>query len=126
MRRPAVSPSHILRTLTETCLALPESTRDVSGQHATFKVRKKVFAYYLHDHHGDGIISVCFKMPPGAGPALIASDGYHYYSPAYIGPRGWVGYRLDLGETDWDEVEGRVTASYRQVAPKRLLTLLGE
>jgi predicted DNA-binding protein (MmcQ/YjbR family) len=119
-------PPPILDTLTGICLALPEATREVPGQHATFKVRKKVFAYYLHDHHGDGIISVCFKMPPGDGAKLVASDGYHHYSPAYIGPRGWVGLRLDLGETSWDEVESRVTDSYRLVAPKRLVALLDE
>ncbi len=116
----------ILDTLTEICLSLPEVTRERSGDHATFKVRKKAFAYYLHDHHGDGIISVCFKMPPGEGASLVAADGYHHYSPAYIGPRGWVGLRLDLGETNWDEVGSRVTDSYRLAAPKRLVALLDE
>ena len=65
-------------------------------------------------------------MPPGEGAKLVASDGYHHYSPAYIGPRGWVGYRLDLGETSWDEVESRVTDSYRLAAPKRLVALLDD
>ncbi len=119
-------PPPILDTVSEICLSLPEATVERSGDHATFKVRKKVFAYYLHDHHGDGIISVCFRMPAGEGAKLVADNGYHHYSPAYIGPRGWVGYRLDLGETDWDQVTTRVTDSYRQVAPKRLLALLDE
>ena len=40
--------------LTKICLALPEATRDYNGQHAGFRVRKKTFAYFLNDHHGDG------------------------------------------------------------------------
>ena len=58
--------------------------------HAAFLVRKTVFAYYLNDHHGDGIISVCCKVLPGDNEALIAAHPERFYMPAYIGPRGWV------------------------------------
>ena len=44
--------------LTKICLALPESTRRDSSNHAALAVRKKTFAYVLYDHHGDGIVSV--------------------------------------------------------------------
>src|SRR5262249_24345408 len=90
------------------------------NQHAAFAVRGKKFAYYLHDHHGDGIVSVCVKATPADGATLLASDGDVFYRPAYIGPRGWIGLRLDLGEVDWVEVAHLVTASYRLAAPKRL------
>jgi hypothetical protein len=40
--------------------------------------------------------------------------------PAYVGPRGWVGLRLDRGRVDWKEVEELVTHSYQLIAPKRL------
>ena len=40
--------------------------------------------------------------------------------PSYLGSRGWVALRLDVGEVDWAEVEDLVTDSYVQVAPKRL------
>jgi predicted DNA-binding protein (MmcQ/YjbR family) len=96
------------------------------GSHAGFTVRKKTFAYYLNDHHGDGIISVCFKAAPGEAALLIAEDEDRFYSPAYIGPRGWVGLRLDLGDVDWDEVGKHVTRSYRLQAPKRLAALVEE
>jgi phosphoribosylglycinamide formyltransferase-1 len=96
------------------------------GDHAAFAVRKKKFAYYLHDHHGDGIISVCFKALPEEGEFLIASEPDRFYRPAYIGPRGWVGLRLDLGDVDWTEVAQHVTDSYRLLAPKRLAALIVE
>jgi hypothetical protein len=109
-----------LNTLTEMCLALPEAKRETMGDHAAFTVRDKKFVNYLHDHHGDGIISVCFRTEPGQNDVLLASDATRFYSPAYIGPRGWVGLRLDVGKIDWAEVNDFVTESYRMTAPKRL------
>jgi len=106
--------------LTKICLALPESTRECHGLHAAFRVRKKTFAYFLNDHHGDGIVAVTCKVLPGDNTALIAANPERFYLPAYIGPRGWVALRLDKGHIDWDEVSELVTGSYRMAAPKRL------
>jgi predicted DNA-binding protein (MmcQ/YjbR family) len=108
------------------CLALPEAVRADQGSHAQFTVRKKVFAYFLNDHHGDGIVSVCARVFPGESKKLIETHPQKFYSPAYIGPRGWVGLRLDRGKVDWDEVRDLVTASYLQVAPKKLAALVEE
>jgi predicted DNA-binding protein (MmcQ/YjbR family) len=110
---------HRLIRLTEICLALPEASREYNGQHASFAVRGKKFAYYLDDHHGDGIVAVCFKAVPGEGEILL-SDTARFYKPAYIGPRGWVGLRLDVSAIDWGEVTGLIKGSYRLAAPKRL------
>jgi predicted DNA-binding protein (MmcQ/YjbR family) len=101
------------------CLALPEATRELKGGHASFQVRKKVFAYFLNDHHGDGIVSVCARVLPGDNQRLVNSDPAKFYLPAYIGPRGWVGLRLDAGEVDWEEVEELVTGSYQLVTASR-------
>jgi hypothetical protein len=105
--------------LLQICATLPEVT--VSGeQHLTFQVRSKTFAYYLNDHHGDGRIALCCKAYPGDLEALIAFDPLRFYVPAYLGPKGWVGLRLDLPEVDWEQVAERVRIAYRLVAPKRL------
>ena len=109
-----------LTRLTKICLALPEATRQIMGRHAGFYVRKKTFAYFLDDHHGDGIVGINCKVLPGDNTALIAADPARFYMPAYIGSKGWVGLRLDVGEIDWEEVGELVTHSYRLVAPKRL------
>lgn len=102
------------------CLALPEATCERKGDHAAFSVRKKVFAYFLNSHHGDGIVSICGKTLPGDHKAVVASDPVKFYLPAYIGPRGWIGLRLDVGKVDWDEVREVVTGSYLLTAPKTL------
>ena len=102
------------------CLALPQTEREINNSHATFRVAKKVFLYFLNDHHGDGIVSICAKLAAGENALLIQSDGERFYMPAYIGHRGWVALRLDRGEIDWEEVWELVRESYRRTAPKRL------
>lgn len=109
-----------LARLTKICLALPGATRQVMGRHAGFRARKKMFAYFLNDHHGDGIVSVCAKVLPGDNTALISAQPARFYMPAYIGPKGWVALRLDRGAVNWKEVAELVKTSYRLVAPKSL------
>jgi predicted DNA-binding protein (MmcQ/YjbR family) len=109
-----------LGRVTDICLALPEATVEQHDSHATFRVRKKVFAYFLDDHHGDGIVSVCCKTRLGEHSDLAKHDPERFYLPAYIGPRGWIGVRLDRPPVDWEDVARRITASYRAVAPKTL------
>ncbi len=109
-----------LRRLTELCLRFPEASVERQGSHATFRVRKKVFAYFLDDHHGDGIVAVCVKTRLGENGDLARERPSEFYLPAYIGPRGWVGFRLDVPSVSWDEVASLVASSFAIVAPKTL------
>ena len=108
------------------CSSFPEAEVTEHGRHLGFKVRKKTFAYYLDDHHGDGIEGLVCKALPGEQKILIASDPEKFYSPAYLGPKGWIGIRLDLGSVDWKEIEEFAVDSYRLIAPKRLAASVGE
>ena len=83
-----------------------------------------MFAYFLDDHHGDGIVSVCVKSELGENVDRARRDPERYYLPAYIGPRGWFGLRLDRGRVDWREVASVVERSYRLTAPKTLAAKL--
>ena len=96
------------------------------GDHAGFLVRKKTFAYFLNNHHGDGIVAVTSKVLPGDNKALVAAQPDRFYLPAYIGPKGWVALRLDVGAVDWGEVAELVATSYRLVAPRRLAALVAD
>ena len=109
-----------LKKLTALCLALPEAVRAVRGDHADFRVRGKVFVYFLNNHHGDGIVSVCCKSALGENVDRAGREPERFYLPAYIGPRGWFGLRLDRGAVNWSEVQNIVELSYRLVAPKTL------
>lgn len=106
--------------VTKICMALPEATCEISGDHAIFRIRKKTFAYYMNNHHGDGIVCVAAKVAPGDNTALVAAQPERFCLPAYIASKGWVSLRLDTGEIDWDEVRELTSDSYRRVAPKRL------
>jgi len=109
---------HRLNRLTKICLALPETSRETKADYATFRVRKKVFAYFLNNHHGDGIVSVACKALPGDNAILAAAQPERFYLPANVGPRGWVALRLDTAEVDWGEVAELVTGSYRLTIAK--------
>jgi hypothetical protein len=106
------------------CMALPNCTREDKGSHAAFSVSKKVFVYYLNDHHGDGIVGFCCKVLPGENQQLIASNPQKFYMPAYVGPRGWVAMRLDRRTVDWSEVKELVRCSYVLTAPKRMASMV--
>jgi phosphoribosylglycinamide formyltransferase-1 len=126
--KPANSPpageDQRLTQLAAICEAFPEVERERMGVHSRFVVRKKTFAYFLNDHHGDGIVSLCVKVVSGESGELIASDPERFYRPAYLGANGWVGLRLDVGEVDWGEVAAFAANSYRLLAPRRLAAQL--
>jgi phosphoribosylglycinamide formyltransferase-1 len=106
------------------CLSLPEAARELASRHARFQVRDKTFAWYLDDHHGDGIVSVSCKMALDENREVAALDPARFYLPAYMAHRGWIALRLDAGKIDWNDVEELVAESYRLVAPKRLTALV--
>ena len=56
--------------------------------------------------------------------ALVAARPDRFFVPPYVGGRGWLGVRLDVDALDWDEISEIVTEAYREIAPKKLVTLL--
>ena len=106
------------------CESLPEASVRSGGQHAKATVRGRTFAYYLFDHHGDGIEAMSCRAPPGGQDMLVRMDPGRYFVPSYSGPKGWIGQRLDLGDVDWDETRRLIVDSYRLVAPKTLAAMV--
>jgi hypothetical protein len=109
-----------LARLTEIALSLPEAKRQIYGSHAQFLVRKRTFAYFLDNHHGDGIVAVTCKVLPGDNKALAEAQPARFYLPDYLASKGWVALRLDRGKVDWAEVRDLLSGSYALIAPKRL------
>jgi hypothetical protein len=106
------------------CLELPEAEEEVVGvslEHAKYTVRGKVFVRFHDSHHGDGVVGIICKAPPGMQSMLVESDPIRFFVPSYSGHRGDIGMRLDAGQTDWEQVRDVVTESYRTSAPKALL-----
>jgi hypothetical protein len=113
------------KRLVRICEALPEVTSEVAGdQHMSFRIRKRIFGYYLFDHHGDGIIAFCCKSSRSEQQRLVREDPDSFFVPAYLGAKGWVAIRLDLDEVDWDTVTDLARRAYQDCAPRKLAVLV--
>jgi len=117
----AKRPDPRLEKVSAICMKLPQVERKQGGDYADFRVRGKVFCYFLDNHHGDGIVAVCCKTALGENVDRVLREPTRYYLPAYIGPRGWFGLRLDLPAIDWRKVTAAIESSYRLAAPQKLL-----
>ncbi|HVJ40681.1 MAG TPA: MmcQ/YjbR family DNA-binding protein [Dongiaceae bacterium] len=102
------------------CLALPEAAEKETWGDLTWRVRDKIFAMQRQD---DGRLAVWFKAPPGSQSILVGADPDRFFSPPYVGPKGWIGMRVDR-KPDWNEADTLIRRSYRLVAPKKLGALL--
>jgi hypothetical protein len=109
--------------LVKICESLPEVSSEVAGdQHMAFRIRKRIFAYYLFDHHADGMIAFTCKSSPSEQRRLVKDDPISFFVPAYLGSRGWIAIRLDLDEVDWDTVAELARRAYQSTAPRKLAT----
>ena len=118
-------PAHLLERVRGLALALPEADEVTSHGMPCFGIIKgKKFAYFTHDHHGDGRTALLVKISGADEQAqLIEMDADRYFRPAYFGD-GWVGIWLDLGDNDWDAIADWVRKSWLAVAPKKLSGLM--
>lgn len=111
-----------VRTL---CLALPEAHEVEAWGEPTFRVKNRIFAMYADagNHHGAGRPAIWCAAASVTQDLMIRSDPDRYFAPPYVGPKGWIGVRLDH-EPDWDAVSDILRDAYRRIAPKRLLQAL--
>ena len=122
-RRPVTRPD-LLEKVRGLCLGLPEATEKSAWGGPTFRVRDRMFAMYMDHHHGDGRVALWVPSDAEVRDALVAGEGRHFFVPPYMGPRGWLGARLDR-RLAWRRVVDIVETAYRRVAPKRLGDQLG-
>lgn len=106
------------------CLALPEVEEKSAWDSPTFRVKGKMFAMYLANHHGDGRIALWLKAPPGVQEILVEAAPEKFFIPPYQGTFGWIG--VHLNRCNESEIASQVEQAYRMVAPKKLQALLDE
>jgi len=102
------------------CMALPEAEERETWEIPTFRVRDKIFAMA---HPDKGRPSVWMKAPRGTQAILTEAAPDRFFSPPYVGHKGWIGVWLDV-DPDWDEMRALVERSWRMTAPKRLVATL--
>ncbi|MDQ0464980.1 hypothetical protein QO010_002764 [Caulobacter ginsengisoli] len=113
-------PDTVLTRLRALALALPETDEIVSHGIPAFRVAGKMFAYFRHNHHGDGRTVVCLKTTGrDEQEMLLEADPDLFSWPAYIGGAGWIA--MSLADPDWPHVEARLRTSWKLAAPRRLL-----
>ena len=114
------NPEAVLERLRDLCLALPGADEKVSHGAPAFHLADRMFAYFRHNHHGDGKTVVCVKtLGREEQDMLIEVDPELYSWPAYIGSGGWIAMNLEPPDTDWAHVGNRVRASYDLAGARR-------
>jgi len=115
--REAAAVREALRTY---ALTLPDAYEDHPWGESVVKVRKKIFVFFGTDGTDE----------PGTGMKLTVSQPIALAQPGVtpsgygLGKAGWVSVRIS-GDTPFEMLSDWVDESYRVVAPKALVALLG-
>jgi hypothetical protein len=129
MRSPAKVPEDMVERVRALCLALPEVTvridRSLTTTRSTaqsFDIRRRSFCLLVakEGRTGKSVSLLILRADPEERDALL-SFGRPFFAPR-AGP-GRIGVLLG-DNTDWEEIRGLVTESYRILAPKKLTALL--
>lgn len=113
-----------IQRLRELCLALPSAFEKEAWGECTFRVTGgSMFAMTDNNHHGSKHIAVWLKTPRDLQEMLVSADAKRFFVPPYVGPKGWLGVRLDY-KVDWKELAELLQDAHALAAPKRLLRTL--
>jgi predicted DNA-binding protein (MmcQ/YjbR family) len=98
------------------CLAFPQAYEKISWGRPVF-CAPKMFVMYGGSTKTD---------TKGEYRKALEQDSRFFY-PAYMGPFGWLGLDFTARKkVDWDEVRELIDASFRLIAPKKLIKQLDE
>ena len=118
-----------LAQLRKIALAFPDAFEKVSHGRPVFCAPKMFAVYGGSEKRAPGAHtpyphSVLLKVDDSERPAL--EEDPRFFHPAYLGPYGWLGLDFTAAEVDWAEVAELVDASFRLVAPAKLIRRLDE
>lgn len=99
---------------------LPQTEEFLSHGSPCFRIiGGRQFASLSINSHGDRGVSLWLRAPEGAQAEYVSCAPDQYFIPPYVGPRGWLGIRLDR-EPTWARVAEHVREAWLTVAPKEL------
>jgi hypothetical protein len=113
-----VANARLLARVKAYCSKLADVTVRTSHGTPAWFVNGRQFAAWADDHHGDGRLALWLAAPDGAQAMLVEAEPESYFVPPYVGPRGWVGVRLDR-ELAWSEIAAAVDRAHAAIATKR-------
>src|SRR4029453_14699067 len=109
-RAPARTPVDRLRAI---CLALPETTEKLAWGEPTWRVGGRLFAQLAAHHPGPDPLARWLPAALGEQEAMLFTNPARFFRPPYVGPRGWVGVRIDR-RPNWTQVATLAEKAYRQ------------
>ena len=98
------------------CMAL-EGTEEIVSHGAPCFRRKRLYAMFTDNHHGDGRVALWLRATHDVQHGLVEEDPERFFVPPYVGPSGWVGARLDR-DPDWGMIEALLVEAHRSARPK--------
>ncbi len=123
MAHPIVSTPRLeaaMKKIRPLALALPEVEERISHGTPTFFAgtgsKPRTFAS-VHDEREwfEGRLCLWAASPKEVQQALVEDAPERFFVPPYVGPRGWIGLRLDLPKVDWDEVAGVIEDAHAHI-----------
>lgn len=121
----SLAPKSIADAVREVCLSFPDAAEVVSRGSPDYRVRNKTFGTYVVNHHGDGRVALWLVARQGAQQHYVGRDPTHYFIPPYVGPRGWLGVKLNSG-LHWKDIAERVREAYEIIAPRGFVESIGK
>lgn len=127
---PIEVPKDVFELVEQICLNLPEVTVRVDESRTetrstaySYDVRRRSFCLLVATAgpSGDSDSILVLRADQSERDAML-SHGHPYFAPRSVRDR--LGVHLDQ-HTDWVEIRELVTESYRLLAPKKLIQLLG-
>ena len=101
------STAPILTRIRKLCLAFPDATEKLSHGTPCFFAgqgsKARCFAMWADNHHDDGRLAVWVAATKVVQHAQVTARPEQFFVPPYVGPRGWLGVRLDR-KLAWDEI----------------------
>jgi hypothetical protein len=112
-------------------LGFPEAFEKISWGRPVF-CAPKIFVMYggsaktdIKGEYRQYPYSILVKVDESDRKALEQDS--RFFFPAYMGPSGWLGLDLTTKKkVDWAEVRELIDASFRMIAPKKLIKLLDD
>jgi hypothetical protein len=126
MTRHPLDSSHpaLMASLRDLCLTYPQTTEDIKWENPVFLVHERIFV--LVSQRDEGRVGLWLKAGKGVQEAFVGADPERYYRPPYLGPKGWLGAWISPeSQPIWPVIEDLIDESFRLVAPKRVVALLG-
>lgn len=113
----------ILARVRELALALPGAAERVSHGRPNFYVERTFVTYggTVRGSSDDSETGRSILTRPDADDRLAWLEDERFFVPAYVGPSGWIGMRLDVPDVDWAIAAELIEGSYRNTAPARRL-----